>query len=494
MSTKMVNKFYAQFFDSLLPSKKQAYRYYDESRSYADLNQIMRKVNFFLYKMQNRTVIIYSDKSPEAYATIFACILSGNIWVPMSLALPSERNNKIIDIVVPAIVFIDVDLPGEILSNLESKNVEIVDLRTLVDLEDEKILERRTFKPNDIAYIMFTSGSTGTPKGVPMTHANYINFINNCVDILGFRQGDVFADYHDFAFDISVFYVFCFPIAGGIIAPVKTPQDRILPLQFMQKNKITIWSSVPSVAGRIQQIHEKVETSIRVMFLCGEPFALSILKYCQQGMNIPHVYNFYGLTETGVENFYHYCESGDVKKFEPYGYVPIGRPLPGNQVDVSDEGELLLTGCQITPGYLGEIGKDQFFERDNQIWYHTGDLVDVKDGYYFCKGRMDSQIKLRGYRIELMDVEVNLSRHRSVSDVVCFVSEVAGRTILVAVIVPKDGNVINPLQIKNDLATIIPNYMMPHRFFQTDQFPTNSNGKKDRNAVRRAFIKKLITH
>lgn len=454
----------------------------------------MRRVNYLLNGLQNRPVIIYSNKSLEAYGAIFACILSGNIWVPVSPDMPTLRNQKIIDMVDPGIVLIDTDLPGEISAHLQSKNVSSVDLRKFTEFSEEKEIKLQIFKPDDIAYIMFTSGSTGTPKGVPMTHENYINFVNNCIDILNFQAGDVFSDYHDFAFDISVFYVFCFPLVGGVIAPVKTAQDKILPLQFMQKNQVTVWSSVPSVISRIQRIHLEAETSIRVMFLCGEPFALSVLEYCQNGMNIPNIYNFYGLTETGVENFFYSCQADDKNKFEPYGYVPIGQPLPGNQIDISEEGELLLSGCQITPGYLDGLGAERFFEKENQIWYHTGDIVDLKDGYYFCKGRMDNQIKLRGYRIELMDVEVNLARHCSIRDVVCFAGEVTGRTILVAVIVAEDGTDIDPIQIKKDLAAIIPAYMMPDRFFQTGQFPTNSNGKKDRNAVREAFSQKLVTH
>ena len=133
MNTDTINNFYSHLFKALLPSKKEAYRYYNESFNYAELNQVMRRVNYLLNGLQNRPVIIYSNKSLEAYGAIFACILSGNIWVPASPDMPTLRNNKIIDMVDPGIVLIDTDLPGEILSHLQSKNVNIIDLRKFTE-------------------------------------------------------------------------------------------------------------------------------------------------------------------------------------------------------------------------------------------------------------------------------------------------------------------------------------------------------------------------
>jgi len=489
----MVTSYYKKLFNVLTTSSsKVAYKYYDETYSYNDMHIIMRKVNAIMGGMKNQAVAIYSDKTFEAYGAIFTTILSGNTWVPLSPVLPSLRCIEIFKMVDISVVFTDCELPNAIKAYLDETDILVVDLSKLIGYKEEVDITLVDFDPNNIAYIMFTSGSTGTPKGVPMTHVNYINFINNCMELLDFQQYDIFSDYHDFAFDISIFYLFCFPLVQGCISPVKTQQDRMLPVQFMKKNKITVWSSVPSVINRIQKVSGKgVDTNIRIMFLCGEPFPLPVLSYCFNKMNILAVYNFYGLTETGVENFYYPCTRSDLDNFKPYGYVPIGKPLPGNEVTISDEKELLISGCQLTPGYLGHIGKDKFSEQEGKKWFHTGDLVEIIKDNYFCKGRVDTQIKLRGYRIELMDIEVNLIVHPDIHDAICFLSKVMHRDVLVAVVTSNNNREIDFVELKRELKKSVPLYMIPDRFFTMEEFPVNSNGKKDRKLVREIYIDKV---
>lgn len=490
--TSVVKAYYQKLRESLQASSDIAYRYYDEAYSYAELNRAMLQINALINQYQNKSIVLYSHKSFQSYAAVYASILSGNIWVPLSPSLPVERGVEILNMLDVGMVLIDSDLPPELQEHCEQTNIPSFDLRTLTEHSPTLDIAAKDFNPHDIAYIMFTSGSTGKPKGVPMTHLNYINFAENCFKVLDFKSGDVFSDYHDFGFDISIFYLFCFPLLKGVIAPVKTAQDQVLPMRFMQENQVTVWSSVPSVITRIQQVYpDGAESSVRIMFLCGEPFALGVLKYCWQGLKVGEVFNFYGLTETGVENFYHPCKDGDVEKFEPYGYVPIGTPLPGNQVDVSENGELLLSGCQITPGYLGGIGEDRFFKKDGNIWFHTGDIVERVGENYFCKGRMDTQIKLRGYRIELMDVEVNLTRLPEIKDAICFPVKHEERTILVAVVIPEGDAKVRPFQLKKDVTHSLPSYMVPDRYFITDSFPVNANGKKNRKVVRETYTQEL---
>ena len=130
-------------------------------------------------------------------------------------------------------------------------------------------------------------------------------------------------------------------------------------------------------------------------------------------LRVPEVYNFYGLTETGVENFHHRCRRSDVESYADVGYVPIGLPLPNNDIRIGEGDELWLSGCQTTPGYLGGVGADKFTELDGKRWYLTGDKVVNFKELWFCKGRLDSQVKVSGHRIELMDVEAHLAIGRS---------------------------------------------------------------------------------
>ncbi|WP_255210677.1 AMP-binding protein [Methylogaea oryzae] len=247
-----------------------------------------------------------------------------------------------------------------------------------------------------------------------------------------------------------------------------------------------MWSSAPSVIARIAQAEadEPVPSSIRIALLCGEPLSLDVLRYCQTNMAIPHVFNFYGLTETGVENFFHECRSDDVRRYQAYGYVPIGWPLPGNGIRVTENKELLLSGVQLTPGYLDGAGQDRFEIIDGQRWFHTGDVLEHHQGVWFCKGRLDSQIKLNGYRIELMDIEVNLKRQPGVAEAVCFVEEAGDRKRLAAVLQPADAETVLDLNlIRREIAKSLPSYMIPARMEIVEQLPYNANGKIDRRQV-----------
>jgi len=272
------------------------------------------------------------------------------------------------------------------------------------------------------------------------------------------------------------------------LAPIKKKDERIYPLNHIQQNKITVWSSVPSVISCMQRFRpsEQLANDLNIMFLCGEPFSLDVLKYVYKNLNVEHVYNFYGLTETGVENFCHPCSRQDLEKFESKGFVPIGLPLKGNAVKITEEKELLLSGCQITPGYLGGIGKERFEETEGVRWYHTGDIVEYDQGVYFCKGRLDSQVKIGGHRIELMDIESNIRKFKDVKSTVCFVDEAgsAGRLVCaVECAVDLDLSILSSW-----LEDKIPDYMVPRKIFIVDQMPVNHNGKIDRKAIKEIYV------
>ncbi len=489
----MPQQFYQKLLDSLSAGNAVAFRHFDTTFTYADMNNVVQKTYGYLEKESREKVIVFSSKSFESYGAIFGILLSGNTWVPMSPTLAPNRNLDIVKMTSPKVIFADTDIPEAIAAYADEQNIKIVSLASLCDAQSPREITLPDFDGSDIAYIMFTSGSTGTPKGVPMTHDNYINFVNNCLAILPFKKGDVFSDAHDFAFDISVFYLFCFPLVGGAISPLIKDADRFFPLNFIEKNEVTVWSSVPSVINRIISLRPDMITQspIRIMFLCGEPFPLGVLDYCWRNLNIENVYNFYGLTETGVENFYHHCVDGDLERFAPFGFVPIGKTLPGNVADIGENNELVLSGCQLTPGYLAGVGTDRFYEQEGARYFLTGDIVEKFEDVWFCKGRMDTQIKLHGYRVELMDVEVNVKHALNVREAICFVTEKNSRQILVAVVSEEPGREFDVESIKKQMSQDVPEYMVPDVFLTRDSFPVNQNGKIDRKQVRSLVTDKI---
>jgi D-alanine--poly(phosphoribitol) ligase subunit 1 len=478
-----VNNFYLKLLETIKSSDAIVYRYYNEKYTYRELYSQMLMINSVLYPFRNRQVVTYTSKGVSAYAAIFSVFLSNNVWVPISSDNPDKRNMDILKQVAPSLVLHDGTLPDNLLEYFTNKNVEIFSFDELFLKGEKKEFDAEGFNKDDTAYIMFTSGSTGTPKGVPMTHENYINFIHNAMEILPFNKKEVFSDYHDFCFDISIFYLFCCILTESAFAPVLKPEEKIIPLDNIIENRVTVWSSVPSVIFRLMTFNRGkiVETPLRIMFLCGEPFRLDVLEYCLNKMGVKNVYNFYGLTETGVENFYHKCHQNDLEEYQDIGFVPIGKPLKGNQIHITKENELLISGCQVTPGYIGGISPDKFEIIGGIRWFHTGDIVIEHKGVYFCKGRMDSQVKLSGYRVELMDIEAHIRRLEGIEEAVCFIKKAEERETLVAAIKVKDKIELNTIQMQ--LRKHLPNYMIPKEIFCLDNIPLNKNGKIDRKRV-----------
>lgn len=489
MSAIDVKGFYTTLLERFETSKRAAYVYGDERYSYGEMFEAMTRLNGLLSTRRKKRVAVYSDKCFEAYAAIFAIVLSDNCWVPINPDLPPERAAAMAELAEIDLILTDRPLPEAMVA----LGIECASLPTLAR-EGEAVSftdchqDSSSFLADDLAYIMFTSGSTGTPKGVPMTHVNYINFIKTALDILPFRQGEeVFADYHDFGFDISIVYLFCAPFVEGAFAPGCTEQERLMPLSHIRSNGVTVLSSVPSLLSRIRMLKKDgvPDIPLQILFMCGEPFRLDLLDYAFRKMDAAHIYNFYGLTETGVENFHHKCTPSDVERFENQGYVPIGKPLPGNGIHFTEDDELMLSGCQLTPGYLGGVEAQRFQEIDGTRWYATGDKVVEQEGFYFCKGRLDNQVKISGYRVELMDIEAHLRLIEGIDEAVCFLVDAGGRQFIAAAYV--GASEVSPVDCKATLKDKLPSYMAPAILWKLDALPLNKSGKVDRPTLKRQY-------
>lgn len=490
----MIAGFYQRLHKVISTSQEPAYAYYSERYSYSELYSLMKKINYHLSSHRHKKVVLLGSKSIGMYAAIYSIILSGNIWVPFTPEFPVQRLQEMLDILKADIIIFEGEFPEQLKAIAAKSGITVMELNALLASGKEKEFGSFDFAPEDLAYIMFTSGSTGKPKGVPVTHENYINFIHNALTLLPFKKGDIFSDYHDFAFDISIFYLFCAPLVEGALSPIRNNEEKIFPVKHFTENRISVWSSVPSVISRIQRLRpqEEVKNYFRILFLCGEPFSLEVLRYCYQNLKADKVYNFYGLTETGVENFYHPCSLGDLTQYQDKGFVPIGQPLPGNKIMVSADKELLIAGCQLTPGYLQGIESRRFEVIDGERWYHTGDIIERYLDVYFCKGRVDSQVKLSGYRIELMDIEVHVRRFAGVKEAVCFIDDTGSTRQLVCALEPHPGAVVDIQGLKIDLLKRLPDYMVPKKIEILQEMPRNNNGKLDRRKIKEMYFSQLV--
>jgi len=158
--------------------------------------------------------------------------------------------------------------------------------------------------------------------------------------------------------------------------------------------------------------------------------------------------------------------------------VPIGKPLPGNEVKINEDNELLISGCQVTKGYINGVMPQKFIKQNNKIWFKSGDIVEYYNDVFICKGRLDTQVKISGHRVELSDVEANLTRYiKGIKQAVCILNK---NNIFAALIV--DEKISIPL-IQEELKQYIPKYMIPKRMRILKEFPINKNGKIDRKSL-----------
>ena len=259
--------FYEEIYNIIRESSALCYKYYEDERFYPEFYENVLKLNSVLYLYKKKRITLYTDKSFETYCSVFAILLSGNTWVPVNPAFPEGRNLDILGITDPDLIVTDCVLPEKMGAFAVEHDIPIINIKSILQEENKKDLVLGEFDRDDIAYIMFTSGSTGEPKGVPVTHNNYINFVRNAIEILPFQKHEIFSDFHDLGFDISIFYLFCTVLTESALAPILKNEHRFFPLDNIVNNNITVWSSVPSVVTRIMVLRpeEEIDTNLKIV-------------------------------------------------------------------------------------------------------------------------------------------------------------------------------------------------------------------------------------
>ncbi|WP_434109789.1 amino acid adenylation domain-containing protein [Paraburkholderia caffeinilytica] len=356
--------------------------------------------------------------------------------------------------------------------------------------------------PHDLAYILFTSGSTGTPKGVPISHANADAYVTGQLQLLGGMPHARYAQLCELTFDPSIHDMFVCWASGGCLYVPKTVEP-IYNAAFIKEHAITHWSSVPSVAGFMQQFRKLGPNefpSVRVTQFGGEPLPRSLVQAWLRAAPNSRVLNMYGPTETTVA-----CAAFEVTpEFadDPlHAVMPLGSALPGMELLIVDaalvpvapgaSGELLIGGPQLAAGYLSpdEPGNRRFVSMTypgytSQRWYRSSDAArEVAGQGIVFQGRLDTQIKIRGNRIELEEVEhvMQACSHAALCAVIAWPVDDMGRAGgLIAFVTGAQGTV---QQILQACRRRLPVYAVPQRIVMLDALPFNVNGKIDRKAL-----------
>jgi D-alanine--poly(phosphoribitol) ligase subunit 1 len=345
-----------------------------------------------------------------------------------------------------------------------------------------------------VAYILYTSGSTGVPKGVMLPNRAVRQLLDVMTQDYPLTPEDRMAETTETSFDLSVYNMFATWRAGASLHIV--PQEQAMaPAKFVVERQITAWLSVPSIAAfmsRMGLLKKDVFPSLKYTFFAGEPLLASVAEAWSIAAPNSRVVNMYGPTEAAV-----ICIG---QTYGPLSVltrdcVAIGRPFAQTRAAIAKgetgfasagtQGELLLAGPQLALGYLDDQDKTaaRFATIDGTCWYKTGDLAFYdENGIFHYLGRIDNQVKVLGYRVELEEIECHLRDSTGCVDVAAVAWPLHGTSAsgVVAFIVNFAGS---EESVKKRLQEALPAYMVPSKIHLVRELPLNNNGKVDRGAL-----------
>ncbi len=342
--------------------------------------------------------------------------------------------------------------------------------------------QRRHTEPGDLCYVVYTSGSTGGPRGVAVEHGGVANMARELARVFGLQRGTRVLQFANWAWDAAAGEILPALAAGGtVVVAGDTVRHGGEPLAtLLRRHRVQVATLTPSL---LSALPEADLPDLRTVVAVGEPCPAELVGRWARGRRF---LNGYGPTEATVAVSVGRCGPG-----EP---VTIGQPLPGVRVRVLDSqgqpvvpgepGELVVGGAGVARGYVRDPGPDghlviEPFPHDGDTrWYHTGDLVSQRpDGQLVHHGRLDDQVKVRGHRVELAEVEHGLRQHPGVR--ACAAITTGGR--LVAHVVATPG--VSVGQVLAAAAGWLPDFMVPDEVRLVDALPLNANGKLDRRAL-----------
>ena len=462
---------------------------------------------------------VFAYRTETAFAGVLASLLRGHGYVPLNRTFPVQRTRAMIQSSGLRAIVADSASAQQLVDVLEGVTHQVTVLIPepcdvaaiasavaphrvlgLADLCDGSDYEPATVAGEDIAYLLFTSGSTGSPKGVAVSHANVRHFVDVMVKRYDISEHDRFSQTFDMTFDLSAFDMFVAWERGACVCCL--PHAELMnPGKFIQREALTVWFSVPSMAlfmRRLGALKPNRYPTVRWALFCGEALPVSIAEGWTDAAPNAIVENLYGPTELTIAcTLYRWDPSRSVDEARA-GVVPIGYPYPDMQaivvgddlreVDPGAEGELLLTGPQVTLGYWRDTERTSAAfvvpPGKQETHYRTGDRVRrprAAEPMTYV-GRVDHQVKVNGHRVELGEIEHALRQASGIESVVAvgWPRSEAGASGITAFI---GGDRDDVEGIQRAVAGLLPDYMVPRRIYMIDELPLNTNGKVDRQEL-----------
>jgi amino acid adenylation domain-containing protein len=421
-------------------------------------------------------IALVAERSPALIAALLGILQAGCAYLPLDPELPEERRKLLL-----------ADAGATVLTLEEEAGGEQEAVGTLPEVA-----------ANQLAYVIYTSGSTGAPKGVAVTHGNVVRLVRGA-DWADLGPGETFLQLANLAFDASTLEIWAPLLNGGrlVLFPGRRPSLDDLAGAIVRHRVTTLWLT----AGLFHQMAgERLEglRPLRQLLAGGDVLSPPHVRRVLAALPGCTVINGYGPTENTTFTTCHPMTAAA----DPGITVPIGRPIRGTRVYVLDSalgpapmgvwGELCAGGDGVARGYLAHPAStaerfvpDPFGPDPGGRLYRTGDLVRWRPaGVLEFLGRRDGQVKVRGFRVELGEIEAALARHAQVREAaVAFQPAPAGNRQLVAYVVLEPDTSLDPAELRRHLAASLPEPMIPAVFALLDRLPLTANGKIDRRAL-----------
>lgn len=464
--------------------------------SYVDVerraNQLARTLRFQGVKTGDLVGLLV-DRSPDAIVAILGILKAGAAYLPLDPAHPPDRIRHILDEAAIVTLVTERRLGTAALDVLETAKLNVLAIDDPSSSWEVHSTARLSgveigVSSSDLCYVLYTSGSTGRPKGVMTEHRNAVAFVSSFNEMVRLTPQDRVFQGFSLGFDGSVEEMWmAFSNGGALVVPgrgaARFGDDLAL---LITSGKATVFSTVPTSLAMISD----ALATVRLLIVSGERCPDEAVR--RWATSDRRMLNVYGPTETTVNATVAECAMGRE--------VTIGKPLrdygvhildgAGRSVDRGDKGELFITGPGVARGYLGqpELTRNQFVQLpigagdDGVRAYRTGDLVSLdSDGQLLFHGRMDNQVKLRGYRIELSEIERVLGEHDSIRTAVVTMVDCGGASTLAAhVLAAYAGLGVSRNEILAHLTSRLPAYMIPGFLDVVESLPTLVSGKVDR--------------